>query len=370
MKTFTFKRLLSTTMCMLLGLSFVHAADGDLITEQITVKLDQAGTLPDKIAASQKYLITNLKVVGEINGTDVCILRAMTGCDENRKSTDGKLSTLDLSEAKIVSGGSIYFYRTGTEYTQDDVFGPFFFYGCRSLTSIKLPSGVTSIGIEAFYNCSGLTSIDIPESVTSIGDQAFHGCSSLLNVNIPKGVTSISDQAFAGCSSLASVNIPDGVTSIGVSAFGYSGLTSITIPGSVTSIGKWAFSGCSGLKSIHIPSSVSSIDNEAFKNCTSLNSIYLNWNRPIDIDPSVFTNVNATLYVPQESLAAYSASNWGSCFASIVEYDATGIAKAVEASDAKVVSRHSVNGQRLYSPAKGLNIVKYTDGTVRKVWVR
>ena len=32
---------------------------------------------------------------------------------------------------------------------------------------------VTSIGGMAFYNCTGLTSIEIPSGVTSIGDNAF-----------------------------------------------------------------------------------------------------------------------------------------------------------------------------------------------------
>ena len=39
-----------------------------------------------------------------------------------------------------------------------------------------------TIGDHAFYNCSGLTSIIIPSSVTSIGDYAFTGCSALTSV--------------------------------------------------------------------------------------------------------------------------------------------------------------------------------------------
>ena len=81
-----------------------QAAD-DLITQQITIKLDKAGTLPNQISSTEKYLITNLKVVGEINGTDMCLIRDMAGRDFEGKETSGKLSKLDLSEAKIVEGG-------------------------------------------------------------------------------------------------------------------------------------------------------------------------------------------------------------------------------------------------------------------------
>ena len=47
------------------------------------------------------------------------------------------------------------------------------FKGCSNLTSIIIPSGVTSIGSEAFKSCSSLTSISIPDSVTSIEERAF-----------------------------------------------------------------------------------------------------------------------------------------------------------------------------------------------------
>ena len=54
--------------------------------------------------------------------------------------------------------------------------GPYAFYGCSGLTSVTIPSSVTSIGDLAFAYCSGLTSIAIPSSVTSIGNSAFYGC--------------------------------------------------------------------------------------------------------------------------------------------------------------------------------------------------
>ena len=57
-------------------------------------------------------------------------------------------------------------------------------------------------------------------------------------------------------------------------------------------------------------------------------------------------------------------------FYNIVEFDATGIDKVATSTNAKEVSRYSANGQRLSAPAKGLNIVKYSDGSVKKVVVQ
>ena len=98
-----------TLMFLLLGCLSLYAADNDLITKQITIKLEKAGTMPDRIGSSRKYKITNLKIIGEINGSDLWMIREMAGSDYRGDSTDGKLSVLDLSEAKIVEGGDYYY---------------------------------------------------------------------------------------------------------------------------------------------------------------------------------------------------------------------------------------------------------------------
>ena len=156
MRNFTFKGLFLTAVFVLLGCLSIQAADDDLITKQITIKLEEAGTLPDRIASSKKYKITNLKIVGEINGTDWKMIRVMAGSDYFGDSTEGNLSVLDLSEAKIVEGGDYYYYSyyyNDTYYTSNDKIGDYAFYNCSRLTSLNLPDGITSIGEYTFYGC-------------------------------------------------------------------------------------------------------------------------------------------------------------------------------------------------------------------------
>ena len=222
MRNFTFKGLFLTAVFMLLGCLSIQAANEDLITKQITIKLDEAGTLPNKIASSEMYKITNLKITGEINGTDWKMIREMAGSNYKGEPTEGMLSVLDLSEAKIVAGGDYYYdNNNGNEYnnTSNDAIGEFAFYGCRGLTSINLPSSITEIGKSAFDGCSGLTSLNLPDGITSIGVGAFWGCSGLTSLTIPDGITSIGEHAFFGCRGLTSLTIPDGITSIGIGTF-------------------------------------------------------------------------------------------------------------------------------------------------------
>lgn len=310
MRTFTFKSLFLTVLFVLLGSTAILAADDGLITRQVTLKLDEAGTLPDRIAVSRKNLITNLKIVGKINGTDLKFIREMAGCGYNcdyynTEKTDGKLSILDLSEAKIVEGGDAYVRYGENHYTsKNDKLGDYVFEGCSGLTSLTIPSSVTSIGDWAFSYCSELTSLTLPSSVTEIGYHAFYGCS---------------------------------------------GLTSMTIPSGVTSIGNWAFLDCSGLTSIYVyTKKLPELGYNVFNGCDAK---------------------NCTVYVPKGTYDAYKSSEFG-YFEKIVEFDASGIDKVTTSTNAKEVSRYSANGQRLSAPAKGLNIVKYSDGSVKKVAVQ
>ena len=283
MRNFTFKGLLLTAVFALLGCLSIQAADDDLITKQITINLDKAGTLPNKIASSEMYKITNLKIVGEINGTDWNMIREMAGRNYQESSTEGNLSVLDLSEAKIVAGGDYYYY--------DNLFNN------------KVYTSNDEIGEYAFAYCSGLTSLTLPVGITSIGEFAFSGCS---------------------------------------------GLTSLTLPAGITSIGEFAFSYCSGLTSIYVyAEKVPRIGRYAFEGCASR---------------------KCTLYVPKGTYDNYRLSEFG-YFENIVEFDATGIDKTTTSTDVEEVSRYSLNGQRLVGPTKGLNIVKYSDGSVKKVAV-
>ncbi len=250
------------------------------------------------------------------------------------------------------------------------------FNGCTSLASATIPNSVTSIGAGAFGGCTSLASVTIPNSVTSIGEEAFNGCTSLASVTLSESLTSIGAGAFGGCTSLASVTIPNSVTSIRDHAFEVcTSLASVTIPESVTSIGVGAFGGCTSLASVTIPNSVTSIEGWAFAGCTNLEKVYCLWDIPITCDWAVWNDANysnATLYVPAGCIPAYQAATPWASFLKIEEHAISGIdpAAAVGNEAKTIVATYDISGRKMDVPVNGINIIRYSDGTTRKVVVR
>ncbi len=204
-----------------------------------------------------------------------------------------------------------------------------------------------------YSGCKGLTSITIPNSVSTIGDYAFDRCYGLTSINIPNSVTSIGNGAFLNCS----------------------GLTSISIPNSVTSIGDAAFRYCFRLTSVTIPSSVDSIGIGAFRDCIAIDTLFLGWTDPTTctFGEDMLTNVptTATLYVPAGTKSLYQATAPWSSFRFIVEYELTGIQQHTLQADNPISAYYNTSGQRIKEPQKGqVVVVRYTDGTTRKVLVK
>lgn len=104
-------------------------------------------------------------------------------------------------------------------------------FALPKISSIVLPSTVTSIGLSAFYNCTSLGSINLPSTITTIGNSAFSGCSSLTSIKLPSNVTTIGNNAFSGCTMLGTLTIPASVTSIGTNAFSNCSFNKVTFEG-------------------------------------------------------------------------------------------------------------------------------------------
>ena len=144
------------------------------------INVETAGTLSTLLSTTDK----ELKVTGFINGTDIKYIRSLV--------TSGKVTSLDWTDVRIVSGGEAYY---SGKTTANDVIGESMFYECSNLQQMALPKTVTAIQTNAFAR-TGLKAIDIPSSVTQLGNDAFAYCSSLETVVIGKKVKQLNQGIF------------------------------------------------------------------------------------------------------------------------------------------------------------------------------
>ena len=155
------------------------------IIQATEVNVEKAGTLASQLTTTE----TTLRITGVINGTDVKYLRELINA--------GKVTTLDIADVRIVSGGEVYYKdEAGTSYkSENDVIGQFMFRECEKLKAITLPSTVNAILANAFSK-SGLKEVDIPNSVSRLGGDAFAYCSSLAKVVIGSRVSRMDQGVF------------------------------------------------------------------------------------------------------------------------------------------------------------------------------
>lgn len=214
-----------------------------------TIVVETPGTLSQLLADYDKTTITELTVIGNLNRSDIYTLDNLPN-----------LAILDMEHVNL------------------EVLSNTAFQNNTSLTSVKLPLTLKTIGDSAFDGCNNLTSVYITDIAK--------WCT--INFGAEGNPLIYAHNLYLNGELVTELVIPDSVTSIEAYAFsGYSSLTSVTIGNSVTTIGGYAFYGCS-----------------------SLTSIYCMAQTPPAIGSSTFAYMSYTLYVPTGCKEAYTTANW------------------------------------------------------------
>ncbi|MGN0795063.1 MAG: leucine-rich repeat domain-containing protein, partial [Aristaeellaceae bacterium] len=159
-----------------------------------------------------------------------------------------------------------------------------FFY-CTSLSSIKIPGSVTSIGVCAFNVIPDDTVLTVvPDSYA----EAYAIDNGLPTDTMPTNGDYVYWVLADGTASIIRARCTEGhvvipaeldrhpVSAIGNNAFYYrTDIHSITLPDSVTSIGDNAFNTCYNLRSVVLPRDLQQIGASAFCNCSSLHTLII-----------------------------------------------------------------------------------------------
>ncbi len=188
---------------------------------------------------------------------------------------------------------------TTLQFTKGTAVPDNYLINCDKITSVSLPSGITSLGSYGFSGCKALADINLPDSVTSLGTYAFCNCTSLTKIAIPAGVKKIPERAFSGCALLSDCTIPSGVTAFGPHAFFNCSKLNTTISGTITEIGTYAFNNCSSLKgTIRFAEGIKEIPEYAFSKCSGITELTL---------PNSLTTIGKSAFYQCSSLKTLNA---------------------------------------------------------------
>ena len=278
---------------------------------QKVVTTEKTGQLETLITEAEREKTPSLRVVGPINGEDIQVIRTMCGRDFSGSESEGTTRTLDLSEALIKQ-------EAGKNYLNEQLGFYNRFYA---------PSADNEIGIKMFYRCEPLREIILPKTTTVIAGQAFDNCTSLMKCTLFAGLTTIRQYAFRNTK-----------------------LTNVELPSTLTAMENKVFDGCKELTTVVFTGkNVPTLPDELFPNCPKLK----------------------TVIVPEESLEAYKAALKLPEGVTIEGRAGIAAVRSAAASAAVVeVARFDLQGRRLAQPQKGVNIVRYSNGTTAKVVVR
>lgn len=271
------------------------------------------------------------------------------------------------------------------------------FSSCKDLASISIGTGITEIPYNCFSGCNALTSVDLPEHVTSIGGGAYSYCNGLVSITLPSSIQAVGASAFANCSNLEEVVIPDNVTTLGTGAFQYDkklkhvqigkgvatletdlfngceSLSSVELSEGLTAVKKFVFQYCSSLKTVTFPSTLTTLSKSTCFGWTP-DSLYFLGTQPATgertkDEPFYGLYTKTKVYVPESAFDAYKQSTVFKKFFdedNLLTFETTGIS-TVKDTPIVPVMWFDLTGRQLSAPQKGINIVKMSDGSTRKI---
>lgn len=220
--------------------------------------------------------------------------------------------------------------------------------------------------IKAPFQGFGISKVVIGPYVTSIEmrckpdwpdryytEQAFDDCEELTEVIFQSSlIKEIPEEAFSGCSNLQKIKLPN----------------------SVQRIEDWAFEECNSLSTIDLGESLEYIGYGSFSGCDQLSTINIHSSNPPSCESGFSSQsyINTIVNVPPGSLSLYQNTAPWNNFWNLKEDNhlSAGIDNASTTFNAEELTRYTINGQKISAPSKGLNIIRYNDGSVKKVVVQ
>ena len=258
------------------------------------------------------------------------------------------------------------------EETVEDV-GGWAFYNTKSLKKISFDAKGT-LGRNIFQDCDNLKEASIGHNVKTIPIRMFWSCDKLEKINFGLNITSIEQSAFEDCYSLREIDLPNSLLAIGICAFAdCDSLREVILPEGLLRVdagvrGDGAFYHCDSLRKIVLPSTLQEIGNEAFRS-DNIQEVISHIKSPFPIGYYDFGTrfpSQGTLYVPAGTKELYLQTDDWKKFKNIVEEGESNGINDVRSNQSTPPVTYRINGIKTTNK-RGLNIIRYSDGSVRKV---
>ena len=239
-------------------------------------------------------------------------------------------------------------------------------------TELILPEEVEIVKSDAVNRSKNLLTIVINDNCKTIENGAFDNCTSCTSLTMGKGIEYVGEQAFRSFKSITELTLPDNLIEIGRHGFGWcQNLKVLNFNDKLEKIGNIAFYHNDALEVVDLPASVTYIDAYAFNTCDAITEFRCRATVP----PEVITDlwepqdhyINIPLLVPAGCEEAYANAPVWQKFSVIEALPSTGIDAVETAADATVVGIYTIDGKRLSEMRSGVNILRMSDGTSRKV---
>ena len=237
-----------------------------------------------------------------------------------------------------------------------------------NLYDVTLPNTVKTIERASFYNTKVTdASFTWPEQLDSIGFSAFYG-TSFVNIEFPENLRVIGEWAFAYSPSIETVKLGENVKSILDLAFAKdTKLREIELNEGLETIGMQAFSYCEAMPNIVLPSTIENIGKEAFSHMTELESIQIKNPVPPVLSENIVMDEEydeIKLIVPGGSVDAYKAAPIWKRFQIVAD---TSEVQEISTDVVEPVEAYMIDGTKASIDTKGILIVRYSDGSTRKI---
>ena len=246
------------------------------------------------------------------------------------------------------------------------------------VTRVEFEEGnrfLTKIPESCFINCHALREVRISNSITEIAESAFKGCDLLITVHFGSGLKILGKSAFERCLSLAPPKLPHGLEFIRENCFlGHPYWTSFELPATIRDIGKYAFcfqyynekTGLRSLASLNIKNLY--VNKQTTPYCVSEKALgdYTYWDEKERKYTRVIMDTN--LIVPLGCIEEYATTwPWDRFDRSKISARNLSGIKTATVRESQPESVFSLDGRQIPKAKKGLSIIRYKDGTARKV---